>query len=283
MYIVDDVVSIFRALWDSPPLSQMTTVFIFALTVVLWKLLSGPLSSLDASLKRVTIGLRKYERNSGALPETSHLIDALFKNEPNLCHQWQEYLKSIALEQEGSDEFRRATQPAAAFFDFENVVHAVQWRPFKFESFGAVPGVLTGLGLLGTFAGLVTGLPEGSSTGLKEVTTSIGPFLKHMKGAFVASMSGVFCGLIFNIYERVAREKVQSCCKDLCKMIDQIFPRRTEQTVLNEIRNYAEKQLSEFKNLANDIGNEVARGIVGSATASRELPKNHLDALFPAL
>ena len=67
-------------------------------------------------------------------------IAARFKKDAKLYHHWQEYFESVSHEQVDERNFLKATQPASAYFGFDNLVHAIDWKLFKFEMFAAVPG-----------------------------------------------------------------------------------------------------------------------------------------------
>jgi hypothetical protein len=240
---------------------------IVAIFILSFRELEKGLAPLDLSLQRIIAGLKGVERNSGADPRVAETIRGLFKQEGAIYHHWQEFFESVASKQHGDDLVLCATRPAAEYFNFDNLVHTIKWKSsIKFEVFSAVPSVLTGLGLLGTFFGLYLGLPK--AQGMESIQKEIEPFLMHMSGAFLASIVGVSGALIFNIYEKLSREKVQSHCIELTNLIDQTFPRQTELEVLSDIRSHSDQQLAQLKSLAIDIGNEVARGIVGNATAS---------------
>jgi hypothetical protein len=243
---------------------------ILTISISLLYILIKGLLPLDRSLINILSYLRQLERNAGADPRTSEKIRELFEKEGSLYHHWQEYYESIAVKHFKEDSLLSATEPASNYFNFDNLVHTAKWNKFiKFEVFTVVPSVLTGLGLLGTFAGLVKGLPSGVT--IDKIMDDIAPFLREMSGAFIASFLGVFCSLVFNIIEKMQREKVQSHCNELSNHIDRIFPRQTEFELLSDIRGYSDQQLAQFKSLAIDIGNEVARGIVGNATANIQI------------
>ncbi len=77
----------------------------------------------------------------------------------------------------------------------DRVIHA--------ERLSQVPGVMTGLGILGTFVGLSLGL-QGFKTGTTaEVTGSIEPLMNGIKVAFHTSIYGMVFSLVFNyVYKR---------------------------------------------------------------------------------
>ena len=66
-----------------------------------------------------------------------------------------------------------------------------------------IPGVMTGLGILGTFIGLTLGLSRfslGSDIDTSLMQTSISGLLEGIKTAFITSIFGVVYSLLFNFF-----------------------------------------------------------------------------------
>jgi len=66
----------------------------------------------------------------------------------------------------------------------------------------AMPGTLTGIGILGTFLGLSLGLASFSGNDIYTISDNIGPLLSGMKVAFHTSIYGIFFSLIFTFIYR---------------------------------------------------------------------------------
>lgn len=62
-----------------------------------------------------------------------------------------------------------------------------------------VPNMLTGLGILGTFLGLLLGITGINLTSQEVIITSIGTLLNGIRLAFYTSISGVIVSMLFNI------------------------------------------------------------------------------------
>ena len=71
------------------------------------------------------------------------------------------------------------------------------------ERLSQVPGVMTGLGILGTFVGLSLGLQSFNTGTTAEITGSIEPLMNGIKVAFHTSIYGMVFSLVFNyVYKR---------------------------------------------------------------------------------
>lgn len=66
-----------------------------------------------------------------------------------------------------------------------------------------IPGTLTGLGLLGTFIGLITGISGIGFSSVEAALESVSVLLSGIETAFYTSISGVILSIIFNILTRM--------------------------------------------------------------------------------
>ncbi|MFQ6864912.1 MotA/TolQ/ExbB proton channel family protein [Blautia sp.] len=68
----------------------------------------------------------------------------------------------------------------------------------KKNLYNLVPGVMTGLGILGTFIGLSFGLEKFNTGNTQEIEASIAPLMSGIKVAFHTSIYGMIFSLVFN-------------------------------------------------------------------------------------
>lgn len=66
-----------------------------------------------------------------------------------------------------------------------------------------IPGILTGLGLLGTFIGLISGISSIGFSSVDAALESISLLLSGIQTAFYTSISGVILSILFNILNRL--------------------------------------------------------------------------------
>ena len=84
----------------------------------------------------------------------------VFVLDATLAHLWREYGHTLHRQQDfGADGGRsidvlRSTVPASTIFTTDAIVDARLWTEF----FKHMPGICTGLGIIGTFYGLIRGL-----------------------------------------------------------------------------------------------------------------------------
>lgn len=138
--------------------------------------------------------LKKEQRS----PKSDELAK-LFKAEP-LKHLWEEYADTLhELRKASSGELVlsevRATIPAEVLFNKEVLVDSRMFDEFTRH----LPGVLTGLGIIGTFAGLLQGLSDFDPTSSERAVAGLKPLLDGVSHAFMASGIAIGCamGVVF--------------------------------------------------------------------------------------
>lgn len=114
----------------------------------------------------------------------------------------------------------RATALANSFFTEQIVIST----PLKAEFFKHLPGILTGIGIIGTFLGLILGLftfdvskdPELVRTSLRNLLSSVG-------NAFVVSLAAIFLAMLITWLEKRAINRLYTELDELCGLIDSLF------------------------------------------------------------
>ena len=119
------------------------------------------------------------------------------KEIPIINHYWSEFWETVVISKNrnGEDQLFN-TLDAEYFFNDENLIN----NQIDIRYYNTIPSILTGLGILGTFLGLMMGLSQldlGSSDPdkLREGITGL---LGGATIAFSTSVWGIFSSIIFN-------------------------------------------------------------------------------------
>lgn len=142
----------------------------------------------------------------------------LLKNllvQPEFKHAWSEFSESLHPQSElvGSEEKIvkiRATAPSASFFSEQQLVDI----PLNTEFFKHLPGILTGVGIIGTFYGLMIGLNHFDPSTPEQVTSSVNNLLHDVLYAFLGSAFAIFFSIVITWLEKFS---IASCYKNLEK------------------------------------------------------------------
>ena len=147
-------------------------------------------------------------------------------NGGRLPHLWQEYVDTLHVQAaapgpDGEPRRRwRATTLAETFFSEQALVDT----PLKTEFYKHLPGILTGLGIIGTFTGLIIGLihfdvsldPSQAQAQLSKLISSVG----H---AFFVSAAAISLAMLFTWIEKSLVTARYRQVEDLQQAIDGLF------------------------------------------------------------
>lgn len=163
-------------------------------------------------------------RAAGSAPDPKQ-VSAAFQKEP-LKHLWDEYADTLhELRRAGSGQIVltefRATIPAEAMFTKEVLVDGRMFDEFTRH----MPGVLTGLGIIGTFAGLLNGLDKFKvdPEKIQNTVNGLGPLLEGVQHAFVASGTAIGCAMLVVFISRFTLASFYQLVEQLTTGIDSLY------------------------------------------------------------
>ena len=127
----------------------------------------------------------------------------------------------------------------------------------------AVPAILTGLGVLGTFVGLQIGIGslDLSASQIENLDKSIAPIISGCSTAFSTSVWGVFCSLIFTIVEKLLEWSAVRKIRILQSRLDALIPRYTPEESMIDLQRSAAQSEYFLKGLAVAIGDEMQKAM----------------------
>lgn len=145
---------------------------------------------------------------------------------PTLRHCWKEYRKTLHGQKQvtatGSMEVARwrASAMANGFFTDQALVES----PLRSEFYKHLPGILTGLGIIGTFSGLILGLRNFHvSDDAAVVRGSLESLIFSVGGAFVVSGIAIFLAMAVTTVEKMMLNGSYARVEALCGLIDSLF------------------------------------------------------------
>ncbi len=157
----------------------------------------APMNAIIKDLKKATEKIRSDAMNAHSYLwepyQTSNI--KLFKYD-RLNQLFTDFIFELNREDDAENAYYR---PGIDDFINEDLVDSVMHR----NELNQVPGLLTGLGILGTFIGLSIGLEHFNTGTTAQMTDSIEPLMNGIKVAFHTSIFGMVFSLTFNaIYKR---------------------------------------------------------------------------------
>lgn len=171
---------------------------------------------------RSTVRAVQSFRNQKTPPDPKE-VGRAFRSEP-MKHLWEEYYDTLhELRKASAGEVAlvetRATVPAETMFTRDVLVDSRLFDDFTRH----LPGVLTGLGIIGTFAGLLAGLKDFKPFPIEAAVKGLGPLLEGVQHAFVASGVSITCAMGVVFISRFVLAYLYSLVEKLTHSIDSLY------------------------------------------------------------
>jgi|GEM_PF-822065 len=123
----------------------------------------------------------------------------------------------------------RSTLPAEAIFSPQSLVDA----RLNVEFFKHLPGILTGIGIIGTFYGLINGIQHFDPSLLAKAKTDpaqmeklfngLKVLFEEVQGAFIASFFAIGAAMLITLLEKVLLNVCYRKLEALCRMLDALY------------------------------------------------------------
>lgn len=175
------------------------------------------------------------------------------------------------------------TLDASHFFNVHSLAHSLADN----RLIAAIPGLLTAMGVIGTFVGLQVGLGEISSsglgtslTGVDEINQGIGNLISSATIAFMTSVWGVGASIIFNFFEKILERNIRSSVFKLQLQIDRLYRRLTPEKSLSDIESHSRESREIMQTLAEKIGERMQEALVESTDKIKNSLVESLEAVL---
>lgn len=191
----------------------------------------------------------------GRQPITFEDAEAALGNWDRLKRVWGEYKETLHEQHEVVDgETRtlgiRATVPAEMFFNPQVLVVT----PTNSEFFKHLPGILTGIGIIGTFWHVIRGLhafdpsmnPQTLNDGLKALVGSI-------EQAFIASLCAILAAMIVTLLEKLLLARCLSATEEVGHAIDGLYEAGVGEEYLADLVGSAKEGAAQTKQLKDSL------------------------------
>ena len=150
----------------------------------------------------------------------------------------------------GTDHFW-TSESAETVFNEASVLEPRLNRNF----YTAIPGMVTGLGLLFTFIAILFALLDVKLGGpTNKQFTGLDKLVSGLSGKFLSSIAALFAATVFLFCEKRLLHNLTKSLRDLVAALDALVPRLTPAHLLDDIRRYMmEEQSTTFKHFSSDL------------------------------
>lgn len=169
---------------------------------------------------------------------------------------WREYEETLheqadASQAEPTVKGIRATVQADAFFHTEALVDG----PLHVEFYKHLPGILTGIGIIATFTGLITGLQhfDASASDPVALKQNLGNLFGYVRNAFLFSAIAIGLAMLFTFIEKIIYNACVSRATGLALELDGLFRAGLGEEYLSQLVHSTGEGVAQTKQLKESL------------------------------
>jgi hypothetical protein len=233
---------------------QVTGGFLLLLVIIFLVLFLLPAILHWRRLSTIHSGLLAL---SGPTPPAT--IQKLFAGDRRLAHLWSEYQDTLHVQREERDgQLRvvavRSTTSAEAYFSGQSLVDS----RLHTEFFKHLPGIFTGLGIIGTFTGLIDGLRQFQvSENAATVRASLEALMRAVGEAFLISAIAIATAMVVTFIEKLILANLYKKAEEIAHAIDAQFNTGAGEEYLARLVTASEASASQTKILKDALVREL--------------------------
>lgn len=229
-------------------------IIMLGVWVFYYKSFCKPLVALNNDLKAIIDFMNEnstfsYDELSEKLSEDKYL--------KNLWNLYKKTLTTSYNKNTGRHELYSSVE-VADYFNLSNLCHENGMNISFWQNLGSV---FTGVGILGTFAGLVMGIGELDLDQSAEMIKGIQNLLGGLNTAFYTSLGGIACALLFTCFHKYIVEKVEESLQKFDEGVENIFPRKSVEQVLMDALREQQEQTAQLKKFNTDVAMAISDAI----------------------
>ncbi len=123
-----------------------------------------------------------------------------------------------------------------------------------------VPDILTSLGILGTFVGLVWGLRGFDPVSYESMASSVSSLVDGIKVAFITSIYGITLSMAFSYWLRGALSRVSESLDNFLDKYYLCAVPPTDATAMNRVLSNQKKQIRATESMSQELASQMAEG-----------------------
>lgn len=260
-------ISIFDGFWNlsGPLLNALAAfftshagIFLYCAGIVIWAISAAiifhrRITPVQSQIKKANEALK--ESDHGNFANKFHELDAVCSKLPVLVNSWREFTEVLLFpgtDFEDGEQICNTRRPGTYLSQ-----RTILWPLVSMRFYNALPNMLTGLGILGTFIGLVAGIslaaPGLNSSDINDAKNALEKLLSGASLAFLTSIFGLISSIFFSWYEK---KRVYGFDKLLYQFVEGL-DERLEYISIEKISSKAllesQKQTASLESFSNDL------------------------------
>ncbi len=237
-----------------------------------------PAFKLGGELGRAIAALRAVRSSAKGGAIDLDEIETRAMSGPALSHVWIEYAKTLhrpsRVDRNGSLEGVRwrATALAEMFFTEQSIVDT----RLKTEFYKHLPGILTGIGIIGTFLGLIIGLSRFKvPRDLTLVTAQLEILIASVSHAFWVSAAAITLAMILTWWEKSLVTRRYREVETLRELVDSLFKGGAGEEYLERVANASETAATQALQLKDALVIDLRQILTELTTQQIEAQARH--------
>ncbi len=210
-----------------------------------------PSSALRTLLTKTSITIRSMSDGDEGMRRTG--ASKVFQNTP-LESIWKDFAKTLHTQTISNSESKRVrksrlTVPVSYCFS----VSAVIDRPLAVDYFKHLPGILTGIGIIGTFSGLLFGLSNFDASNVAQMNKSVAMLLAGVRDAFYASAAAITVAMVITHWEKLLYRQCLKALDDLVDSLNNLFEAGVGEEYLATLVRHSATSSDQAKSLKDEL------------------------------
>ena len=213
----------------------------------------------------------KQTDNERQFAESFHELSEQFTSSVVLGHAWSEFTETLIfpdIDEEAVDDIKiRNTAAPDSFFSRGNLLEP----RVNLRFYSAMPNLLTGTGILGTFVGLVIGIGVASqglaSDDVSRAQEALSALLSGAALAFITSIAGLISSLLFSSWEKRQIHNFDQLCNEWVEELDKRLVRVTQESLTGESVYELKQQRAALESFSNDLAYQISEALDNRVTS----------------
>ena len=223
------------------------------------------------------------DRGDGNLVELKEIADGPMGT-PELAHSWSEYAETLhpQYEVDASGQNRivrwRATSLAETFFSGQSIVDT----PLKADFYKHLPGILTGLGIIGTFLGLIMGLSSFDVSDPAKAQSELKNLINAVGHAFYVSGAAIAMAMFFTWIEKSLVTARHRQVSRLVQLVDSLFDAGAGEEYLARLVTASETQATQAAHIKDALVADLKDILTTLTEKQMEVQSRHTEMVLQA-
>ncbi|WP_455539698.1 hypothetical protein [Terrisporobacter sp.] len=184
----------------------------------------------------------------------------------NVFYDYKKTFRKIKVETPSGEEKRKlySTVDTEYFFNEENLIY----KNIYYKTISYITQALTGIGIFGTFLGIVNGIGGLNMENTEAMKEGINKLLSGVSVSFNTSLYGILFSLLLTFILKYSIEYTMKNCDEFVNEVNKIVKNSSDKEGLQELEWELKKQTSSLEKLATDLSEEMGKKFDASMQAN---------------